>query len=207
MFSRHLTHFKFQHLNFPTPSWKPMAKDRSRVLLKDGHTASLFLHILARAVHLYKASIAKDILANMPNRALNLIQSSAFMGADLVRVESDIHRPSFRVGCVFFCLIKNHQNIVKMRSCWFKAPKMWRSTVNLNQCLGLYFSNWDTPPDDEGLYVWTQPLNPNMALQELATNYIWLKPIAQHFPTEVPGAVVLTDVFLHHGKNLDQSYI
>ena len=107
----------------------------------------------------------------------------------------------------FFCLIKNHQNIVKMRSCWFKAPKMWRSTVNLNRCLGLYFSNWDTPPDDEGLYVWTQPLNPNMALQELATNYIWLKPIAQHFPTEVPGAVVLTDVFLHHGKNLDQSYI
>ena len=40
--------------------------------------------------------VAKDILAGMPSRALNLIQSSAFMGADLVRLESDIHRPSFR---------------------------------------------------------------------------------------------------------------
>ena len=33
-------------------------------------------------------------------------------------------------------------------------------------------------------------------LQEIATNYLWLKPVAWHFPTTVPGAMLLTDVFL-----------
>ena len=55
-----------------------------------------------------KASIANDILANMPKRALNVIQSSAFMGADLVKVESDIHRPSFRVGCFMLFFTWEH---------------------------------------------------------------------------------------------------
>lgn len=33
--------------------------------------------------------------------------------------------------------------------------------------------------------------------EEIAANYIWLKPMVRQWPTSVPGALVLTDVFLH----------
>ena len=36
------------------------------------------------------------MLNALPERALNLTRSSGFMGADLVKVESDVHRPSFK---------------------------------------------------------------------------------------------------------------
>lgn len=37
-------------------------------------------------------------------------------------------------------------------------------------------------------------------MQEIATNYVWLKPICEKFPQVVPGGVVLTDVFLYLDK-------
>ena len=43
-----------------------------------------------------KASVATEMLESLPERALNLIRSSGFQGADLIKLESDIHRPSFR---------------------------------------------------------------------------------------------------------------
>ena len=41
-----------------------------------------------------------------------------------------------------------------------------------------------------------------MVPQELATNFIWLKPVCRAFPQSVPGAMVLTDVFLYLDKLL-----
>ena len=37
------------------------------------------------------------------------------------------------------------------------------------------------------------------APKELATNFVWLRPVAKHFPTTVPGGLILTDIFLHLG--------
>ena len=42
--------------------------------------------------------MALDVLNNIPNRALSLIRSSGFMGADLVKTEDDVTRPSFKDG-------------------------------------------------------------------------------------------------------------
>lgn len=42
--------------------------------------------------------MAVDIMNHLPKRALNILQSSSFHGADLVKLESDVSRPSFRVG-------------------------------------------------------------------------------------------------------------
>ena len=33
--------------------------------------------------------------------------------------------------------------------------------------------------------------------EEIAANYIWLKPMVRQWPTSVPGALVLTDIFLY----------
>ena len=33
--------------------------------------------------------------------------------------------------------------------------------------------------------------------EEIAANYIWLKPLVRQWPTSVPGGMVLTDIFLH----------
>ena len=43
-----------------------------------------------------EAKVALDLLRGLPQRALNLIRSSGFNGADLVRLENDVSRPSFR---------------------------------------------------------------------------------------------------------------
>ena len=43
-----------------------------------------------------EAHVAAEIVAALPERALNLIRSSSFKGADLVKLESEIARPSFR---------------------------------------------------------------------------------------------------------------
>lgn len=45
-----------------------------------------------------EATVALDMLNSIPNRALNLIRSSGFMGADLVKTEDDVTRPSFKDG-------------------------------------------------------------------------------------------------------------
>ncbi|CAL1159180.1 unnamed protein product [Cladocopium goreaui] len=42
------------------------------------------------------ATVALDMLNSIPNRALSLIRSSGFMGADLVKTEDDVTRPSFK---------------------------------------------------------------------------------------------------------------
>ena len=45
-----------------------------------------------------EATVALDMLHNLPDRALSLIRSSGFMGADLVKTEDDVTRPSFKDG-------------------------------------------------------------------------------------------------------------
>lgn len=43
-----------------------------------------------------KADVAKAILRAIPERAMQLIMSDDFMGADLIVVESEVHRPTFK---------------------------------------------------------------------------------------------------------------
>lgn len=59
------------------------------VLLFAGAPCSLILPIP-------EANVALELLNSMPQRAFNLIRSSGFNGCDLVRLESDVHRPSFK---------------------------------------------------------------------------------------------------------------
>ena len=37
-------------------------------------------------------------------------------------------------------------------------------------------------------------------MQEIATNYVWLKPICEKFPQVVPGGIILTDIFMYVDK-------
>lgn len=46
----------------------------------------------------HEAKVALDIVKGLPQRALALIRSEAFQGADLIRLDSDVARPSFRAG-------------------------------------------------------------------------------------------------------------
>lgn len=40
--------------------------------------------------------------------------------------------------------------------------------------------------------------------QDIAANYVWLKPLATKFTTTVPGAILLTDVWLYLNDLLDK---
>ena len=40
--------------------------------------------------------------------------------------------------------------------------------------------------------------------QDIAANYVWLKPLATKFTTSVPGAILLTDVWLYLNDLLDK---
>ena len=44
----------------------------------------------------HKATVAGDMLAAMPERAVDIIMNGNFAGTDLVRLSSEIHRPSFK---------------------------------------------------------------------------------------------------------------
>ena len=56
------------------------------------------LFISNKLLHHAQGNIAADMLSHLPERALCILRSSSFNGADLVRLESDVSRPSFRVG-------------------------------------------------------------------------------------------------------------
>lgn len=34
-------------------------------------------------------------------------------------------------------------------------------------------------------------------MQEIAQNFVFLRPLVSHFPDHVPGAVILTDIWLY----------
>ena len=37
----------------------------------------------------------------------------------------------------------------------------------------------------------------NPSFQDIATNYVWLKPLVTFFPQAVPGATLLTDIWVY----------
>lgn len=43
-----------------------------------------------------EADVARRMLRSMPERAVNIIISGDFAGSNLVKLASDIHRPSFK---------------------------------------------------------------------------------------------------------------
>lgn len=45
------------------------------------------------------------------------------------------------------------------------------------------------------------------ALQEIACNYIWLRPLVEQWPDEVPGALVLTDVMLYLSDLIERIFL
>ena len=55
-----------------------------------------------------KADVARAILRSIPDRAVQLIMSDDFMGADLLVVESEVHRPSFKDLFITFLRITLH---------------------------------------------------------------------------------------------------
>lgn len=44
---------------------------------------------------------------------------------------------------------------------------------------------------------------PKVLSQDIAANYVWLRPLVETFPQSVPGGVILTDVWLYLDKLLD----
>ena len=55
------------------------------------HRVTFFTHRLEA-----QASVAHEMLRSIPARAKQIIMDGDFSGTDLVRLDSDIHRPSFR---------------------------------------------------------------------------------------------------------------
>lgn len=43
----------------------------------------------------------------------------------------------------------------------------------------------------------------NYPLQDIANNFVWLKPLATKFPAVVPGGIILTDIWLYLDQLLD----
>ena len=41
-------------------------------------------------------------------------------------------------------------------------------------------------------------------LQDIAANFVWLRPLATKFSTHVPGAILLTDIWLYLNDLLDK---
>ena len=52
-----------------------------------------------------EADLASDLLHGIPKRALNIIKGGNFGGADLVKLESEISRPSFRDRLGLDCVV------------------------------------------------------------------------------------------------------
>ena len=83
-----------------------------------------------------------------------------------------------------------------------------RACFSLSNCLGMLIRNlWTKVPTCSHLEslgvptVFSSQVNEiGTPCKELACNYVWLKPLAMNFPTEVPGAMVLTDIMLHLGN-------
>eukprot|EP00435_Cladocopium_sp_Y103_P054437 s2974_g17.t1 len=49
-----------------------------------------------RGGHWKSADVAREMLRNIPDRAMQIITNGDFAGTDLVRVSSEVHRPSFK---------------------------------------------------------------------------------------------------------------
>ena len=45
---------------------------------------------------LMQAGVAREMLRGIPDRAMEIITQGNFTGTDLVRLASDVHRPSFK---------------------------------------------------------------------------------------------------------------
>lgn len=43
---------------------------------------------------------------------------------------------------------------------------------------------------------------PKVLSQDIAANYVWLKPLVETFPQSVPGGIILTDIWLYVDKLL-----
>ena len=44
---------------------------------------------------------------------------------------------------------------------------------------------------------------PRVLSQDIAANYVWLKPLVETFPQSVPGGIILTDIWLYLDKLLE----
>ena len=58
-----------------------------------------------------EADLALDLLHGIPKRALNIIKGGNFGGADLVKLDSEINRPSFRDSWGVDCVVLVHVGI------------------------------------------------------------------------------------------------
>ena len=129
---------------------------------------------------LSKTTVAKDLVAAVPERALQIIMGGDFRGADLVRLASEIHRPSFKDMSDFI-----FQNVWELRV----EGNLQEGITSLKlQLQSILFSVHSYS------FVCTQ---------DIAANYVWLKALVAHFPESVPGGVLLTDVWLMVDSLLD----
>ncbi|CAK9017594.1 Uncharacterized protein SCF082_LOCUS18389 [Durusdinium trenchii] len=46
-----------------------------------------------------------------------------------------------------------------------------------------------------------------LSTQEIAQNFVFLRPLVQHFPDHVPGGVLLTDIWLYLDSLFDQKLL
>lgn len=129
----------------------------------------------------------------MPQKALDIIRGGHFAGGDLVVLKSEVHRPSFREGFQMiptffglnspqkmFCILLGHS-----------AELFGLKIVNRNEN-----NPWNPGTYSAGLYIRHLPC------KEIGANYVFIKPCVEEFPQRVPGAMVLTDIFLYTDKLL-----
>lgn len=43
--------------------------------------------------------------------------------------------------------------------------------------------------------------------QDIAANYVWLRPLVETFPQSVPGSIVLTDIWLYLDRLLEKKLL
>jgi hypothetical protein len=53
-------------------------------------------HTFPSHVSSTQADVAREMLRNIPDGAMHIITDGEFAGTDLVRLSSDVHRPSFK---------------------------------------------------------------------------------------------------------------
>jgi hypothetical protein len=73
-----------------------------------------------------KARVARDMLDCIPVRAANMIRAGTYAGGALLKVDSDVSRPSFRDKCLQKGLIPNPKHSQSV------GPKIFCIFVDLN---------------------------------------------------------------------------